>query len=772
MVNENMDMYNNNGSMNGNPDMYNKNGSMNGNTDVYNNNGSMNGNPDMYNNNGSMNGNTDVYNNNGSMNGNPDVYNKNGSMDGNPDMYNNNGSMNGNTDVYNKNGSMNGNPDMYNNNGSMNGNTDVYNNNGSMNGNTDNQVPAYNILSAENPSNILESDTRCTLNVKNVQDEAICTGSNLTNEIGPLVVPIAFTPIILTPALIEVGKWLGVQIGKWALSTALKELKSFLFPNSDPQREMEKLRIELENSFNKKLTEDKLNFLTAAYTGFNNLSNSFISATERVKAAEITLATAPSQENQDILDEARTLARDYFVSLHSQMIVWLPQFEISGYEEISLPLFTQMCTLHLTHLKDGVLMGQNWGLSTDDIKHFKGEFYRLSNDYTSRAFDSFHRGFNRLRTQQGTAGVIKFRTAMNAYAFDNIYKWSLLRYEGINPRITRSLWHYIGYNSSLGSNDFNTLYKLMVGIPHERFRTVAIGYRAKTGEDWKVTGAKSTFYSGGGEWVGNVSKATRIPVYTTKTDWRQFERRIHGRLGTEQYTRWHLTIQDTNIIGNSYLTGLPFDISYPDYFIRTISAKPEAYPIYKSLSLGDNPGYVVDNPGNNLIIGFSPDNLKTFMTDGNRYHSIESGYPTNPSCTIPAVLYNSVSNPFQAYFNDELGNGSDGSITLIRRGGAHYLVDSRSASYDRSFRLIIRIQAGSSAFKVTVRSRHTSESFELNFTLLSDQDINYYYDYISQPFNLSSTYYYIDVERVVSDDIRALTFNQMIIVPTTEFQIL
>ena len=78
--------------------------------------------------------NMDMYNNSGSMNGNPDMYNNNGSMNGNPDVYNNNGSMNGNTDVYNNNGSMNGNPDMYNNNGSMNGNTDVYNNNGSMNG--------------------------------------------------------------------------------------------------------------------------------------------------------------------------------------------------------------------------------------------------------------------------------------------------------------------------------------------------------------------------------------------------------------------------------------------------------------------------------------------------------------------------------------------------------------------------------------------------------------------------------------------------------------
>lgn len=63
-------------------------------------------------------------------------------------------------------------------------------------------------------------------NTDNVQE---CIGST-EEEPTPQVVPIIVAPIVLTPAMLPIGRWLGQQLGKWILGQANKKIKRIIIP--------------------------------------------------------------------------------------------------------------------------------------------------------------------------------------------------------------------------------------------------------------------------------------------------------------------------------------------------------------------------------------------------------------------------------------------------------------------------------------------------------------------------------------------------------------
>ncbi|MDZ3953603.1 insecticidal delta-endotoxin Cry8Ea1 family protein [Bacillus thuringiensis] len=603
---------------------------------------------------------------------------------------------------------------------------------------------------------------------KKSENVANCTGYNLPDASSPQAVPVIFAPIVLTPALIEVGKWFGLKIGKWALGQALKELKNFLFPSSDPQAALDQLRRELEAKFETRLSNDKLNQLQATYRGFQNYATLFIQATQDLEAAKENWLYDQNSATEEAMNKARELVFVRFESLHGQLVVWMPQFEIPNYEEIALPLFAQMVNLHLTHLKDGILKGADWGFTAEKIRIYTREFIDLIREYTNRARDAFNRGFTRIQRNSGIGMALNYRAAMNVYLFDFVYNWSLLRYEGIVPTVSRNLYHYIGNNDN-PTTHMDGLMKIIVGVPNERARLFHLAvYFRPTNVPWPITATETQFPEHGNMgWVGNRSAANNTPVHYFNTNQDSFENRVQGKVLYPSASRWDLSIQNNRMLVNDYLSNdYRFDIKYDDHFIRTVSSHPGHMENNPSYSLADKTGFQQNrNTPSNIIVGFAPNNTKKFYA--NRLHTLS----TRISTAIPAIHYNRLTSNQTAYFDSDLGNGVDGSLILAKIADAAYYKLNLEQPINQRFCILVRIQAGSPALELRLGNEGQSDyGPTLPLSLLSEHGVSGYYDYITSSFLVDGR---LKKELKVTNmggNPSGLKYNQLIFVPANDFK--
>ncbi|HEB2441031.1 insecticidal delta-endotoxin Cry8Ea1 family protein [Bacillus thuringiensis] len=607
-------------------------------------------------------------------------------------------------------------------------------------------------------------------NTDNVQE---CIGST-EEEPTPQVVPIIVAPIVLTPAMLPIGRWLGQQLGKWILGQATKKLKELLFPSSNAlESALNKLREDLERKFDERLNQDTLNRLQGIYIGLLNLSSEFVAATENLAISEKKWFESPNPATEMDLENKRSLVRDKFINLHDLIIARIPEFLIPNYEEIGLPIYAQVATLDLIHLKDGVLKGESWGLSADEIRFYKGRFNYYLNNYTNEAHRVFNVGFNRLKnkTNHGIGYALNYRTAMNIYLFDVVYQWSFLRYEGITPKVSRSLYHYIGqFNNSLNNRvNMDGLMKIIECIPNKRVSQLNVYYYMKMSGSvpWPIkailTYNKAQDGDPSAQTVGwletsgskNVTKAVVIPNHTTA--------RVNGHVKYPGAERWNLTIQEQRVIANDYIgNDMKFDLQYPDHFLRNISYIPGEMPSNPFYSLGHQIKYSSPNGGNNIVVGFSPPETKSFFVD--RVHLIKNQNPENHTTIIPAIHYNRLSHPNQSFFDGELGNGANGSLILAETGNTAYY-DIISYSTNRLNRkIIIRVKAGSGDFELRVNGT------KYPVVMIGGVPDNYY-DYITaQAFTIESNKKIeLTVSKTALGSSNELKYNQLLLVDPDKF---
>lgn len=582
---------------------------------------------------------------------------------------------------------------------------------------------------------------------------------NPNNELlppTPKVFPIA--PIVT---------WVGSSIGGWILGEGLNFLKGLIFPGSSPLT-MEQILAEVEKLLNQRLAEERKKILTAEYKGFNDLADRFLAATK---------AIASHEKNESIeIEEARATARELFVALDILMTQRLPQFEIEGYEGVSLPLFAEMCTLHLTLLKDGVLMGARWGLTSDDVKYYRNEFYRLTSDYKTRAVALYNKGF---RTGD-FKNLTVYKNTMNQYAMDLVYLWSLMRYEGITPSFSRSLWHYEGGTNPKNASEWKAQYKLMSGVPNSLLESATFNYT-------------------------DLNPIYPLPKFSLYGVWPKYKlnKNLTGWMGSSggmvsqkityespqsnppknavieynsSFGFWKIKIGDTVVLPNDTITGN--NIAYDGYYIRTISAIPKiSFPANLDFSLGSkleldrNPN-PYDYVGN-IILGFAPDNTKEFFKTG------EHTLPPKGSYTIPALQYNQLNNASKAFLVEYLEQGTDGGFLLTGTADTNviqYNINMHNVDQNKKYVLFLRI-AGRGT--ITARIKNASQQSHIPSKTIGEFNNPNLYgwtDYVSTgfTFKLDDIGFPLPpvglVLRKIND--AEMRISQIMIIPESDFKIL
>ncbi|AFQ30505.1 insecticidal delta-endotoxin Cry8Ea1 family protein [Bacillus thuringiensis] len=499
-----------------------------------------------------------------------------------------------------------------------------------------------------------------------------------------------YTEPTIAPALIAVApiaQYLATAIGKWAAKAAFSKVLSLIFPGSQPAT-MEKVRTEVETLINQKLSQDRVNILNAEYRGIIEVSDVFDAY---IKQPGFTPATA----------------KGYFLNLSGAIIQRLPQFEVQTYEGVSIALFTQMCTLHLTLLKDGILAGSAWGFTQADVDSFIKLFNQKVLDYRTRLMRMYTEEFGRLCKVSLKDGLT-FRNMCNLYVFPFAEAWSLMRYEGLKLQSSLSLWDYVGVSIPVNYNEWGGLvYKLLMGEVNQRLTTVKFNYSftnepADIPARENIRGVHPIYDPSSGltGWIGNGrtnnfnfadNNGNEIMEVRTQTFYQNpnnepiAPRDIINQILTApapadlffknadinvKFTQWfqstlygwNIKLGTQTVLSSRTGTIPPNYLAYDGYYIRAISACP------RGVSLAYNHDLTTltynrieyDSPTTeNIIVGFAPDNTKDFYSKKSHYLS-----ETNDSYVIPALQFAEVSD--RSFLEDTPDQATDGSIKFAR----------------------------------------------------------------------------------------------------------
>ncbi|MGZ9652992.1 insecticidal delta-endotoxin Cry8Ea1 family protein [Bacillus cereus] len=485
----------------------------------------------------------------------------------------------------------------------------------------------------------------------------------------------------LNRGVISIIAWVGKSIGKWILKEGLGALKDIVLgKKGDPMIEIMQA---VEELINQRLTQLKKSELEAEYIGFINAIDRLQDAINLVKKYE----NDKTRKGIEELIKAKDVIKHQLSALDILFTQRLPQFEISGYEGISLPLFAPIATLHLTLLKDAILNGKEWGLDTDSIKYYQISFNKLVPEYTKRAIHLY----STERDRRNIEGKFIFKNAMKE-TLNLIYLWSLYQYEGINPTFSQSYW-YAGGGLPGNNKSYENIYRIVNG-PTNGFIT-EIGYfltnRSLIGNDDYLHGIH--------------------PIYNNQNKYRQKT----GLLGSPSNsgmarggirswkktavisdlnkTKKWLVLIDNHVVINRGSTSFPpaTGVNYENHFVRTFSYIPyninqiSQFSMGETLSLHDTPNKMVRG---NVVLGFAPDNTKTFFEKAKHLIPKESSY------TIPALQFYDIESANNAFLKEYLEQGTDGGLEI--KGDKkdetciHYRINLENISENQEYKTLLR----------------------------------------------------------------------------------
>lgn len=130
-----------------------------------------------------------------------------------------------------------------------------------------------------------------------------------------------------------------------------------------------------------------------------------------------------------------------------------PDFMIEGYEVLLLPLLSQMATMHLSLLREGVLHGKDWGLTDQDVAGYSWELTQQVDRYVSWCETWYYEGLAHLQLPHEGRNLPTLQwNARNAYTrsmtltvLDSAFYWpytdpTLYRAGSPMPRLTREIY--------------------------------------------------------------------------------------------------------------------------------------------------------------------------------------------------------------------------------------------------------------------------------------------------------------------------------------------
>lgn len=216
-----------------------------------------------------------------------------------------------------------------------------------------------------------------------------------------------------------------------AKSRILEFLQGLLFPN-DNTLTMEEILRATEQFINQKLDDLTYNRVSAELVG---LKDNIIAFNRQVDDFLQKRSITPIA----IIDSINTMQQLFLNRL--------PQFKLSSYEVLLLPLFAQAATLHLTFLKDVITHADEWNVPSTQLATYKDYFKKYVAEHSNYCLKTYDSGF---KTKFGTTAtlnkMVEFKTFMTLNVLNFVSIWSMLKYEKLFISSSANLYN-IGNNT-------------------------------------------------------------------------------------------------------------------------------------------------------------------------------------------------------------------------------------------------------------------------------------------------------------------------------------
>lgn len=93
---------------------------------------------------------------------------------------------------------------------------------------------------------------------------------------------------------------------------------------------------------------------------------------------------------------ARSRVTERFRIIDAQIEANIPSFRVSGFEVPLLSVYTQAANLHLALLRDSVIFGERWGLSTTNVNDIYNRQVKRIHEYSDHCVDTYKTELERL----------------------------------------------------------------------------------------------------------------------------------------------------------------------------------------------------------------------------------------------------------------------------------------------------------------------------------------------------------------------------------------
>nr|QBO56621.1 Cry1C-like protein [Bacillus thuringiensis serovar kurstaki] len=141
--------------------------------------------------------------------------------------------------------------------------------------------------------------------------------------------------------------------------------------------------VQIEQLINERIAEFARNAAIANLEGLGNNFNIYVEAFKE-------------WEEDPNNPETRTRVIDRFRILDGLLERDIPSFRISGFEVPLLSVYAQAANLHLAILRDSVIFGERWGLTTINVNENYNRLIRHIDEYADHCANTYNRGLNNL----------------------------------------------------------------------------------------------------------------------------------------------------------------------------------------------------------------------------------------------------------------------------------------------------------------------------------------------------------------------------------------
>ncbi|WP_299691723.1 insecticidal delta-endotoxin Cry8Ea1 family protein [uncultured Tateyamaria sp.] len=137
----------------------------------------------------------------------------------------------------------------------------------------------------------------------------------------------------------------------------------------------------------------------------------------------------------------------FFEDALTQLEANLDHFKSAGHEVLLLPLFAQFANMHLSLLRDGALLGKNWGMTQEGVDRIIKKIYKYGGDYrwhVQKTYPDAHNAAKQkyagLEPKPQWTALNKFVREMTLMVLDFAEYWPYFAPDEPRPKLKRELY--------------------------------------------------------------------------------------------------------------------------------------------------------------------------------------------------------------------------------------------------------------------------------------------------------------------------------------------